>query len=134
MDNLNFTMEGMTRTIRFGTHYHCNPDFAQLDCALGGDVIEVISSDNKTVRYSLDPDTRQIIRTTDGFEYRITGTDVTIDSLRFRVMGAPPFSTGNDTAQPRVVITVSGHAGTKATTQSSFNLQTMVSQRQFDSQ
>lgn len=135
MDNLSFTMDGMTRTIRFGTNYHCDITSgtvtSPLDCANGQNSMQVLSADGKQVAYKLDTSTNQIVRITNGTSYYITGTDVTITNLKFRVVGSPRFP---DTYQPRVVITVSGYAGGKPTVQSAFNLQTIVSQRQFDSQ
>lgn len=136
MDNLSFTLEGMTRTIRFGTNYHCNiysgGDLTvPLDCAGGSNSIQVRSSDGKQIQYWFDTSAGRIMRTTNGTPYALTGTDVTIQTLTFRVVGSPKYP---DTYQPRVVITLSGYAGVKPSVKSTFNLETSVSQRLFDSQ
>src|SRR3989344_8196571 len=56
MDNLNFTLESMTRSIRFGQNYHCGSSgdiTASLDCTLGADSLTVKASNNLHVTYRL---------------------------------------------------------------------------------
>lgn len=136
MDNLNFSIESMTRTIRFGTRYHC--DVTQgitsepRDCIAGASSIMVLDSGGRSVSYRLT--SNRITRSINGSpEYYITSSDVNITNLTFRVIGSTSYSTGSDTFQPQVIITISGFSGTKPTSRSSFTLQTTVSQRQFDS-
>ena len=143
MDNLNFTLETMTRTIRFGTNYHCDINYTPIsstrDCNGGASSIAVTSSGGNTVTYRLVSGANygRIVRTdssvNSGADYNITSSDVTITSLTFRVVGSPLCSSG-DLFQPMVIITINGNAGVKATVKSSFSLQTTVSQRMFDSQ
>ncbi|TSC70377.1 MAG: Uncharacterized protein CEO12_401 [Parcubacteria group bacterium Gr01-1014_46] len=135
MDNLNLSLESMTRTIRFGKDYHCDinsgsPSSPQ-NCSNGADSIAVTNSSGNTITFRLS--NGRIIRN-DGSDAFVTGSDITIDTLTFRVFGAIPYSSGSDLLQPKVVIVIEGHAGIKATVKSSFILQTTVSQRQFDSQ
>jgi len=139
MDNLNFTMEAMTRTIRFGTNYHCDVTTGDIttpapqDCSLGASSMIVKASDGKKVAYKLNGG--RIARSINGLsDYYITSSDVTITDLKFRVIGSTPYSVGSDLYQPQVIITISGFAGLKPTTKSSFSLETTVSQRMFDSQ
>jgi prepilin-type N-terminal cleavage/methylation domain-containing protein len=140
MDNLNYSMEAMTRTIRFGTNYHCDATTgdvstpAPVDCNDGKHSIVVKSAEGKVVTYSYDDINKKIIRTISGSPYDVTSSDVTISDLTFRVIGSTPYSVGGDLYQPQVIITVSGYSGIKATTKSSFSLETTVSQRKFDSQ
>ena len=136
MDNLNFTTEAMTRTIRFGSHYHCNADVTSpplnspRDCASGASSIDVRSSDGHQVIYKLVGG--RIVRSVDGAtDYNVTSTDLTVTNLTFRVFGSPLYP---DQFQPQVIIVVGGYAGAKATSKSSFNIETTVSQRLFDSQ
>lgn len=142
MDNMNFTIEAMTRTIRFGTNYHCDMDdvspaavTAPNDCDLstGASSIVVRASNGDTVYYYLTGG--RIARKIGiaGTPYFLTSSDVTIDKLTFWVKGSQPYSTG-DLFQPKVVILVGGFSGTKPTSMSSFSMQTSVSQRAFDSQ
>lgn len=142
MDNMNFTLEAMTRTIRFGTNYHCDMNdvspaavTAPNDCDLstGASSIVVRASDGTTIYYYLT--NGRIVRKMGvaGTPYFLTSNDVTIDRLTFWVKGSQPYSTG-DLYQPKVVIVVGGFSGTKPTSRSSFSMQTSVSQRVFDSQ
>jgi prepilin-type N-terminal cleavage/methylation domain-containing protein len=148
MDNLNFSLEAMTRTIRFGTNYHCDVTVgdittpAQRDCTTGASSMVVKTSDGVTrvayklaegrIRRYVGSEIDYISDNTEG--YAVTSADVTITDLTFRVVGSTPYSNGNDLYQPQAIITVSGFAGIKPTTKSSFSLQTTVSQRMFDSQ
>ena len=137
MDNLNLTMESMTRTIRFGTNYHCGattppPTTSPLDCGSpGSSTLTVRAVDGTQVTYSLSGG--RIIRTISGVNYFMTSPDVTISKLAFRVYGSPPYP---DLFQPQVIIVVAGSVGpsNKPLSQSTFNLQTTISQRVFDFQ
>ena len=139
MDNLNFSLEAMTRNIRFGTNYHCDATVGDIatpaprDCSSGATSMVVKTADGKKVAYKLSGGriTRSI---NGGSDYFVTSSDVTITDLKFRVVGSTPYSVGNDLYQPQIVITINGFSGVKATTKSSFSLETTVSQRMFDSQ
>ncbi len=137
MDNLNFTMEAMTRTIRFGTVYHCDASVGNLsdtrDCPSGENSLAIRASDGRRIVYKLSGG--RIARSIDGgTDYFLTSSDVTIEKLTFRVFGSTPYSVGGNLFQPQVIMIVGGFAGTKPTVKSSFTLQTTVSQRMFDSQ
>ena len=136
MDNMNFTLEGMTRTIRFGRNYHCGSggDTTQpYDCPSGANSITLQAVNGSQIRYRLNGG--RIGRTiNNGTEYFVTSPDITIQSLAFRVFGSLLYNNGSDLLQPQVIITVKGFAGTKPSTQSSFSLETTVSQRRFDVQ
>lgn len=137
MDNLNFTLESMTRTIRFGTKYHCDITSGNInepqDCVSGGNSFSVTDSDGVINIYTMT--NGRIARSRDGGNtyYNLTGSDVTITKLTFWIRGSQPLSSG-DILQPRAIIVVSGYAGAKPTSRSTFTLETMVSQRIFDSQ
>jgi len=139
MDNLNFTMEAMTRTIRFGSTYHCDSTVGDItvprDCGNNGPATSLVfkAPDGTRVIYKLSGG--HIARSINGGpEYFLTSSDMTIQSLTFRVFGSPTYQSGGDLFQPQVIIVISGFAGTKETSKSSFSLETTVSQRQFDSQ
>lgn len=143
MDNLNFTIEAMTRTIRFGTNYHCDVTdttpaiTSPNDCVSGASSIVVKASNGDTVTYKLvggqiKRDVDRLVGI-DTYDYALTSPDVFIATTTFRVIGSYPYSSGN-LFQPQVIIVISGYSGTKATSKSSFGLQTTVSQRVFDSQ
>ena len=139
MNNLNFAIESMTRTIRIGTTYHCG-EGGTLDeateCpttaanaiafeAAGGDTGSV----NDQVVYRLQQ--KAIERSLDGGTnyLAITAPEVEIDRLDFYVDGN---GTG-DNEQPRVLIVLEGHAGTTTVQdRSDFRIQTFVTHRLLD--
>jgi prepilin-type N-terminal cleavage/methylation domain-containing protein len=130
MDNVNFAMESMARSIRMGTNYYCG-DTTSLDdtlsCPNGGDEISFIPQDaSSRVKYSLVD--RKIIRDEpNGDSVSIISPDVDIEFLKFfvRVPG------GADTQiQPSVYITLKGTVKVNGVP-TSFALQTLASQRNF---
>jgi len=131
MDNLNFALEFMSRTVRFGTNYYCgvastNPPPA-FDCPSGGSSFSIRSSDGALIVYSLSGG--RIMKTVNGVTTPVTSAEINITRLTFYVFNsAPP----PDLGQPRVILVVSGTVGNKTSTQSIFNLQTSMSQRKID--
>ena len=138
MDNLNLTLEGFTRAIRFGTTYHCDVTVGVLssprDCGgAGATSLSIYDTNGVQTTYKLSGG--RIARSINGgTEYDLTSSDVTITNLAFRVYGSPLYSNGADLFQPQVIIVVQGFAGTKPTTRSTFSIETTVSQRIFDFQ
>lgn len=135
MDNMNLSLEAMTRTIRFGRDYHCDitvlPDLPR-DCASGASSIAVTDFSGNRVVYKRVG--TRIARTVNGGpDIFVTGPDVNISTTTFRVLGSAPYANGSDLLQPKVIIMIDGYAGTKPTARSNFVIQTTVSQRQFDS-
>ena len=134
MDNLNFAIESMSRTIRFGTSYHCDVVgtlSTPRDCSAGANSLTLRAVDGSLVTYSLSAGalTRSI---NGGTALALTSPEVTIQNLSFRVFGS--YAYGVDYLQPQVILTISGLAGTanKVKTQALFKMQTTVSQRQLD--
>lgn len=133
MDNLNLAVETMSREIRFGTRYNCGlvePITTPTNCVLGSEVgLSFRANDGKQISYRRGAS--NIVKSIDGGpEISVTAPEVNIQNLTFYVSGAsgPP----GDTLQPRVIIIIKGEAGTKASSQSGFTLQTEVSQRLLD--
>ncbi len=138
MDNLNSTLESMTRSIRFGYNYHCDINQGSIssprDCGLNNSANSIVFTAPNGTRVVYKLSGNQIVRTIEGGpEYPMTSSDVTITSLAFRVFGSTSYSDG-DLLQPQVIIVLRGYAGTKSSSQSTFSLETTVSQRIFDSQ
>jgi hypothetical protein len=144
MDNLNITLESMTRVMRFGYLYHCdsdqltNPVVLTLpsdcpDMANGASSISLYSSSGTNYIYKLE--SGRITRYVGGSATPsyLTSSDVTIQSLTFYVYGSAKYS-GLNFAQPMIVIIIKGYVGTKPTIKSTFAIQTAVSQRLFDTQ
>ena len=139
MDNLNFTMESMNRTIRFGKDYHCGPAIPSfpitvpLDCGgVGSNTMTVLGSNGITTTYALS--SGRITKTASGVTTYFTSPDVNITILTFRVYGSTPYSGATDLFQPQVIIVIAGNVGVKASTNTAFTLETTVSQKLFDFQ
>ena len=140
MDNLNQTLESMTRTIRFGENYHCGSIGTLTrprDCSSGDPTLVVRDSGGNLVSYTLTGG--QIRRSVNGgTSLPMTSSDVVIQSLMFRVVGSYPYTDPlggtTDLMQPRVIITVGGYVGGKVSVRSSFSLETTISQRKLDFQ
>ncbi len=140
INNLNFAMESMTRTIRTGSTYRCEDalsDTGQLptgfaDCPSGKVGFVMTDDTNKRVAYRINGTQieRRIADSSGngGTWVGLTASEVVIDGMRFYVTG----TTLSDPIQPTVTISIRGHVGTKADTQSTFNIQTTVSQRLLD--
>src|SRR3989344_3521226 len=102
MDNLNITLESMSRTIRFGQDYRswgCPPlpplPTDPHDCNLGDSSLTVKASNASYVTYQLT--NGRIGRVVDGgSEAFITSPDVTITKLAFYVFGSAPYGGGTD--------------------------------------
>lgn len=139
MDNVNFAMESITRSIRMGTNYYCASSGATVnltdltssnvqDCNSGGTLIAFKPQDATALyktAYQLSNGSIQM--TMNGGPWTsITSSDVTIDQLRFFVKGSSP----TDNIQASVYIIVKGTVTTKEGS-ISFSLQTMASQRNF---
>jgi prepilin-type N-terminal cleavage/methylation domain-containing protein len=98
IDNLSFTLETMTRTIRTGTNYSCNGGW---DCS-GGTTFSVKNSSGTTMTYTLSGGA--ITQTQNGVTVILTDPSVNVTSLKFYVSGTPK---GNS-SEPHATITVSG--------------------------
>lgn len=143
MDNLNFAMENMTRSLRLGSNYYCNrtipisvaPNVYGEDCSNGGESISFMSADedleiDTTFKLS-DPDLngrRSIQKVfSDGmipYTTNLTAPEVDIEELKFFVKGTDI----NDQIQPSVYVIVKGKVTIKKEI-TNFAIQTLVSQR-----
>jgi hypothetical protein len=97
IDNLSFTLETMTRTIRTGTNYSCGGG----DCS-GGTIFSVTNSSGTIMTYKLSSGAitqNNVI---------LTDPSVNVTSLVFYVSGTHSLSSNGDTNQPHVTITASG--------------------------
>ncbi|TSC61794.1 MAG: hypothetical protein G01um101448_650 [Parcubacteria group bacterium Gr01-1014_48] len=138
IDNVDFALEGMARTLRTGMDYHCDltkgTKTKPRDCKTGADSIVFEHAKgsfvdlNDNYAYKLDTGTKQIKRSIDsGVTFTpISAANVEITSLTFYVMNSDP----TDEVQSRIIISVRGRAGAEIfRTKTEFNLQTMVTQR-----
>ena len=136
MNNLNFSLENMSRAIRLGTDYHCGLGLVEEpQSCIGGDtqlafeseVGDPGTSDDQVIYRIYGTQLEQSI---DGgaIFIGITAPEVIIEDFKFYVIGAER----PDRLQPRVIMTIRGYAGVSLRAKSNFNLQTMVSQRILD--
>ena len=137
VDNLNLSLENISRIIRFSSNYYCgvsaNPEskYDGSNC----DAVSVKFIDKgvtKRIVYSLyvNAQGRGTIQRSDngGVSYtNITSPDTNIQQLKFYV-----FNTLVADAQPYVVAVIKGYVGERSTSQSSFSIETAISQRVLD--
>lgn len=102
IDNLSFSLETMTRSIRTGTAYSCGASLGAGDCSGGGSAFTFKNKDNATITYSLS--SPSIVQMTNGVARTLTDPSVNISALTFYVAGTP----SGDNQQPRVMMVVSG--------------------------
>jgi prepilin-type N-terminal cleavage/methylation domain-containing protein len=133
MDNVNYAMESMTRSIRMGTNYTCGSGTFSLaystgspNCA-GGNYITFTPQNRpgERVGYML---VSGVLNRYDNSNtgVRIVAPNVRIDAFRLNVRGALP----GEAIQPSVYIVMKGSVMVKGVAQP-FTLQTMASQRNF---
>lgn len=127
MNNLNFSLDSMTRAIRVGNTYDCGIATCASD---GSDAFTFISTDGEEIEYRYNETDQSIERSIDGgLSYQtLTAPEVDVEFLRFYVRG----EVVGDNEQPRVLIVVKGVAGTDDRTRTEFSLETMVTQRFLD--
>ncbi len=144
-DNLNFAIDDMSRALRTGTGWGCGTTPGST-CPTGANEIVFTSSAGMTTYYQLDSSSSACGQTAPNIGCIEVGTvqnniltwspltspDVIINNLSgsgsyvFYVIGTP------GSVQSRVVITISGYATVSATQQSSFYMQTSVTQRFYE--
>ena len=141
VNNLNFSLESMSRTIRTSVNYQCN--ITGQDCASGGASIRVLDPAGRTVDYWFNNAQANlcnqspaavgcILRSINGSSWApLTAPEVVISSAKFFVLGSARYSTG-DRTQPRVVMLMSGYVQFTETQTTPFNIQTTVTQRVYD--
>ena len=143
MNNLNIALDGMTRSIRMGSNYHCGPGVfigtGNLDdCSNGGTMLVIKPFGGNPNQWGYLFDTggaycgeNRICKSVDGGTnyVALTSPEVTINDLKFYVIGTTP----GDTEQPKVVITVQGTAGVaNMRTKTTFSIQATAVQRLLD--
>lgn len=146
IDNLNLSLEDMSRRIKTGTTYNCGGGADTADCPTGGTILAITDQDDQRVIYKRGIGTGAVtaggcgsalfsglqgclVRDKAGTVLAVTGKDINIQNLRFVVNGTASFPA--DTAQPYVVVLVDG-VTTAGKITSAFKLQTTITQRMYD--
>lgn len=127
-DNLNLTLEDMSRRIKTGNTYNCGGGATGTNDCSGG---------SSSFAFNEKVGTRTTYKLESGSIFRngtqVTSPEITITGLNFIVSGSAPLSSGGNTMQPMVVVAIDGSlgAGIKG---SAFKIQTTVTQREYDNQ
>jgi prepilin-type N-terminal cleavage/methylation domain-containing protein len=116
MNDLNFVLESITRTIKTGDGLSVDP---------GGEWIEVINQENETITYRLYDGSIQ--RDVDNGGY----IDLTSDQLVITDASFILFNVDNN-RQPRLLISIEGEVTITEEINSAFKIQTTISQRNLD--
>jgi prepilin-type N-terminal cleavage/methylation domain-containing protein len=163
VENVSFALEGMAKKIRTGDYINClaeptngfeilgvTNDVSPRDCPNGGKRITFkYDEQNQFVSYqfrsgAIEVGTYNILRTPPEESNNVlTGSDVTIEDMKFYVTGACPPETNRpgkttycssaDNQQPLVRITLTGKANLgKTSSETRFTIQTTVSPRVLD--
>jgi prepilin-type N-terminal cleavage/methylation domain-containing protein len=141
INNLNFSLDAMSRSMRTGINYHCDvtslPVTDPRDCnqsSSGASSIAFLSAEGQTVEYcrgngsTCDPSGTAVLVSKNGGAYApLTSSEVDITNLQFYVTGA-----ADPLIQPHVVILLSGEVPVSVSQTSAFDLQTSVTQRLYD--
>lgn len=143
INNLNVAVDGMVRSVRMGSTYHCGTGGnynTPTDCTLGDSFLAFqpfhtgttpvdpwlywYAEDGNGVGRLYKSETGNL---SDGVA--VTSPDVAIESVRFYVIG----STRGDASQPKVLVVIKGTAGLgKIKTRSTFHVQATAVQRVLD--
>jgi prepilin-type N-terminal cleavage/methylation domain-containing protein len=141
INNLNFSLDAMSRAMRTGINYHCDvtslPVTDPRDCnqsSSGASSIAFLSAEGQIVKYcrgngsTCDPAGTAVLVSKNGGAYApLTSSEVDITNLQFYVTGAT-----DPLIQPHVVILLSGEVPVSVSQTSAFDLQTSVTQRLYD--
>ena len=137
VDNLNYSIENMARVVRFGDNYHCgtggtlsNPQ----NCPdnVEGNTFLAVTFNGTTIAYRLNGTAIQRSDNPSGGEstYKnITSSETVVERLRFYVFGA---TDSPSLEQPYIIVVIKGYVGSKPTFQTSFSVETLMSQRALD--
>jgi prepilin-type N-terminal cleavage/methylation domain-containing protein len=148
INNLNFSLDSISRAVRTGTGYHCG-SLVGGDCTTppGGTFFAFTSSDGAGVAYRLENITTDgnagvvcgqagnigcLARSLDnGTTWAaVTAPEVVITNLSFFLIGSAAGAA--DLMQPKLTILLSGYVQVTASQQTTFNLETSVTQRLYD--
>lgn len=123
-NNLNFSLDAMSRSLRTGTTHSLT----------GSSQITFLAADGLTTSYcrgsgmSCSPTGTTILRSTGAGYSPIISPEVVVTALTFILVGSPL----GDNIQPKVTILLRGYVQVSATQKSAFDLQTTVTQRLYD--
>jgi len=149
-DNLNLTLEEMSRKIKTGSSYSCLGAAGVADCYTAQSILAFTDQTNVRIIYkrgvgggaivggvsasgcgtSYTATQGCILRSDGGAAFiQSTSPEIDVTSLRFFVTGSALWP---DTTQPSVVVAIDGMLGNQASTKVAFKIQTTITQRAYD--
>ncbi len=130
MDNLNSSVEYMTRTVRFGTTYHCGSAgiLTVPQSCPSGDNLLAVQFRGQTLVYRRNGTKIEFSEDGGNLYKPLTSTNVIIDQLQFFAYGTDK----TDNIQPYVVAVIRGRVANDPTNSAIFDLQTVMTQRKLD--
>lgn len=139
INNFQSSLDSISRAVRTGSEYHCGGGAltARQDCTLTpSSQMAFLSATGQTTVYKRGTTTDCanaqgcILRSTDGGSNYITITspEIVVTALQFYVIGAPL----GDSIQPKAVMLIGGYIVGKNGQQTTFDVQTSVTQRIYD--
>lgn len=153
VNNLSFALDGMVRSVRVGTTYHCGTSAdagsgaalaTAANCSSGGTLLAIEPFNGNTASTDdqwaycrgngttcNDTGTSILRSQNGGTSYEsITSSEVIIEDLKFYVVGA--LAGTADRTQPKVVMVLRGYAGSDEKTRTEVRLQTTMTPRLLD--
>lgn len=140
LDNLNLTLEDMSRKIKTGSVYNCGGGASYADCAVAQNLFAFNDQAEVRTVYKIGSGSVGcgdasygtngcVLRSDDGGTsfMPVTSPEINISGLSFLVSGSLP--SVSDAKQPTVMISIKGSIGTNTP----INMQTTVTQRMYDS-
>ena len=129
VDNVQSALESMSRNLRVGHDYDCDPSTAALDtCASGGTSMQFVDDQGADVEYRFNDASDRIERKVgSGSWVALTAPEALIDDMKFFITGV-----ATDTEQPTVTIVIKAHSSGDPDTDTDFVVQTTITQRLFD--
>ncbi len=135
MDNINLVLESMSREIRMGSVYTCNPALPT-NLIYGGVGVDclVLSGGGSSMAFLAQSGSNNFVyrnhfgiiqRSEDGGNNwsNMTAPNIDITDFKFYVIGA-----GSSKKQPHIIISITGKVGGNGKLSSSFRIQTTVTQ------
>jgi prepilin-type N-terminal cleavage/methylation domain-containing protein len=137
-NDLNYTIESMSRNIRFAKVYHCGNTgvmTVEQSCNSGDTFLSISTTSAYFVTYEFVNGGLFLRENYSFVTNRITSRNVTIEYARFYVLNTAPFSASPNPGydlQPYVVLVIKGYSGNRPSNETRFTIQTTVSKRQLD--
>ena len=109
-NNLSFAVDSMSRSIRTGTAYDCEPTLGGTDCAGGGTSFGFSDSEvpARAIIYSRTAGGQVVATINGGTPIPLTDPRINVTALEFRVRG----TTAGDRIQPQVTFSIKGTMST----------------------